>query len=113
MAYFLFLISVLIFASALVGIRAALVDYEPLELAAFRFIIASLTVTIYSLFIRIRLPARKDIILFLLVSFLFYTRISDEMLRELQCEIKGLSHGTVTLEAGFAVSECRLLAGYA
>ena len=66
-----------------------------------------------SLFIKIRLPARKDIILFLLVSFLFYTKNSDEILRELQCEINGLSHGTVTLKAGFAVSECRLVAGYA
>ena len=36
-----------------------------------------MTLAIYSLFIEIRLPARKDIILFLLVSFLFFLNIAS------------------------------------
>ena len=69
MAYALLIISVFIFASSLVGIRAALTDYSPLELAVFRFIIASLTLAIVALKAGIRLPARKDLRLALFIGF--------------------------------------------
>jgi drug/metabolite transporter (DMT)-like permease len=83
-------ISVLIFASSLVGIRAALVDYEPLELAVFRFVIASVTLAVYSLFTGVRLPVRKNIKLILFVGFLFFLNIM------------AANYGLVTINAGEA-----------
>ena len=90
MAYSLLVISVLIFASSLVGIRAALVDYKPLELAVFRFLIASITLAIYSLVTKIRLPIRKDFRLILLVGFLFFLNMI------------GANYGLLTINAGEA-----------
>lgn len=90
MSFFLLVLSVLIFASSLVGIRAALGDYNPTELAAFRYVIASVTLAVYSLFTGLRLPALKNMKLILFVGFLFFLNIT------------AVNYGLMTINAGEA-----------
>jgi drug/metabolite transporter (DMT)-like permease len=62
----------ILFASSLVAIRAALVAYTPMELASFRFVCASVTLMVIALAARIRQPGRKDLRLILFVGILFF-----------------------------------------
>jgi drug/metabolite transporter (DMT)-like permease len=62
----------ILFASSLVAIRAALVAYPPMELASFRFVCASVTLLVIALVAKIRRPRRKDLSLILFVGFLFF-----------------------------------------
>jgi drug/metabolite transporter (DMT)-like permease len=71
-AYFLLVLSMILFASSLVAIRAALVSYPPMELACFRFVCASATLLVIALVAGIRRPGRKDLRLVLFVGFLFF-----------------------------------------
>jgi L-ornithine N5-oxygenase len=54
-------IAVVLWASAFVGIRAALPSYSPGHLALLRFLIASVALVALALVVRMRLPSRKDI----------------------------------------------------
>jgi drug/metabolite transporter (DMT)-like permease len=54
-------IAVVLWASAFVGIRAALPSYDPGHLALFRFLIASVALVVLALVVRMRLPALKDV----------------------------------------------------
>ncbi|MCP4117502.1 MAG: DMT family transporter [Desulfobacteraceae bacterium] len=59
------IILVIIFwASAFAGIRHAVLEYHPFELALFRYIVASITLLIIAIFKKIRLPATKDLFRF-------------------------------------------------
>lgn len=49
--------TVVMWASAFPGIRAALQDYTPAHIALIRYITASLVLAVYALIARIRLPA--------------------------------------------------------
>jgi drug/metabolite transporter (DMT)-like permease len=71
-AYSLLVLSMILFASSLVAIRAALVAYPPMELASFRFVCASLTLLVIALVARIRRPGREDLRFVLFVGFLFF-----------------------------------------
>jgi drug/metabolite transporter (DMT)-like permease len=53
--------TIVLWASAFVGIRAALPAYSPLHLAALRFLVAALAIGIIALAMRVRLPARADL----------------------------------------------------
>jgi drug/metabolite transporter (DMT)-like permease len=79
-----------LFASSLVAIRAALSSYHPLELASLRFIVASLVLLVMALGGRIRAPGRHDWPRFLLVGFLFFLNMV------------GSNYGLKTIEAGEA-----------
>lgn len=52
--------ALLLWASAFAGIRAGLVSYGPGEVALLRFATASLTLAVYAVFTRMRMPARSD-----------------------------------------------------
>jgi drug/metabolite transporter (DMT)-like permease len=54
-------VAVALWASAFVGIRAALPSYSPGHLALLRFLVASVALVALALVIRMRLPARGDI----------------------------------------------------
>ena len=58
---------------AFVGIRAALTSYSPEHLAAFRFLVVSITLGIYALFSPFKLPENQDISKFLLLGFIGIT----------------------------------------
>jgi len=63
-------ISVVLWASAFVGIRAALPGYSPAHLALFRFLIASLVLALYAAVSRqIRLPDRHDLPAIIVAGF--------------------------------------------
>ncbi len=59
--YIALLLSMVLWASGFVGIRAGLVGYSPEHLAVLRFLVASSTMAVYALITRTALPKRKDI----------------------------------------------------
>jgi drug/metabolite transporter (DMT)-like permease len=65
----LHIILVIIFwASAFVGIRHAILEYHPFELALLRYVVASITLLIVAIFKQIRLPEIKDLFRFFLTG---------------------------------------------
>ncbi|MBN4080833.1 EamA family transporter [Caldithrix abyssi] len=62
MIYLLLTLTILFWASAFVGIRAGLDEYNPIELAILRFVVASVILLIISRFIKLRLPAKTDLL---------------------------------------------------
>ena len=85
-------ISVIIFwASAFVGIRHAVHEYHPFELALFRYIIASITLLIFALIKGIRLPEMKDL------AHLFITGVIGVSVYNIS-----LNYGEITTTAGEA-----------
>ncbi|MCL6580915.1 MAG: DMT family transporter [Firmicutes bacterium] len=54
-------VTVLAWGSAFAGIRAALVGYSPTHMALLRYLIASLTLAVYALVVRMPLPRRSDL----------------------------------------------------
>ncbi len=64
MAKFHIVLVIIFWASAFVGIRHAVVEYHPFELALFRYIVASITLLIVAFFKQIRLPEIKDLFRF-------------------------------------------------
>ena len=61
MIYLYIVLTVTLWASAFVGIRAGLADYQPLELALFRYVVASAIMGIIALINGIRIPDRRDL----------------------------------------------------
>jgi len=61
MAKFCIILVIIFWASAFVGIRHAVLEYHPFELALFRYIVASITLLIFALIKKIRLPESKDL----------------------------------------------------
>jgi drug/metabolite transporter (DMT)-like permease len=72
MTYFLIILSIVFWASAFVGIRATLNEYNPIELAAFRFIVASIALLIVACIRKIKVPDKTDIPLILLTGFILF-----------------------------------------
>lgn len=54
-------VTLVFWASAFAGIRAALVGYGPGELALFRFVIASAVLAVYAIITRMPFPRREDL----------------------------------------------------
>ncbi len=61
---------ILFWASAFVGIRHAVLEYNPFELALFRYIVASITLLVVAIFKRIRLPSSKDLLRFFVTGII-------------------------------------------
>lgn len=83
--------TLLLWASAFAGIRAALQGYGPGQLALLRFLIASAVLAAYGAAIRMRLPARRDLPGIALMGFLGITVYQV-----------ALNYGEVTVSAGSA-----------
>ena len=62
------LIVVVLWASAFVGIKAALIDYSPVHLAVFRYLVASVVLVPVALWKRIRIPTRSEIPRFAIIG---------------------------------------------
>ena len=84
-------VTVVLWAAAFAGIRAALVSYGPGEVALFRLLVASVTLAGYALFTRMRMPEMKDLPVILLCGFFGFTVYHV-----------GLTFGERTVEAGSA-----------
>ena len=70
MTYLYIALTVILWASAFVGIRVGLADYQPLELALFRYIVASAIMGIIAFLYGIRIPDRKDLFQILLAGLI-------------------------------------------
>ncbi|MBF2048537.1 MAG: EamA family transporter [Elainella sp. C42_A2020_010] len=67
------ILTVVLWASAFVGIRAALVAYSPIHLALLRFLVASVILLIYAMIQRVPRPKPKDFPLIALAGFIGIT----------------------------------------
>ena len=82
------IIAIIFWASSFVGIRAALIDYSPIEIAVLRFVISSITLFLITISQKINLPNKKDCFHFAQLGLvLFINHIS-------------LNYGTRTITAG-------------
>ena len=61
-------ITVTLWASAFVGIKAALIDYSPIHLAVFRYLVASIVLVPMALCKKIRIPSWSEIPRFVLIG---------------------------------------------
>jgi drug/metabolite transporter (DMT)-like permease len=84
-------VTLVLWSSAFAGIKAALVDYGPGELALLRFGVASLVLGLYALITRMRPPAREDVPRLAAAGFLGITTYHV-----------ALNIGEVTVSAGAA-----------
>lgn len=66
-------VTIILWASAFVGIRAALPDYPPIELAAFRYIVASVVLIPFAYYRKIKLPKSEDIVCIAFTAFFGFT----------------------------------------
>jgi drug/metabolite transporter (DMT)-like permease len=84
----LVVVALVLWASAFVGIRAALIDYHPIDVAVIRFIVSSVLLLSIAIPGKIRIPKKKDSVLFVLLGLvLFINNIA-------------LIYGTRTVTAG-------------
>jgi drug/metabolite transporter (DMT)-like permease len=82
--------AVILFSSVFVGVRAALVDYNPIEIAVLRFIVSSLILVIIAIPSRIRLPASHDWLSFISLGVVLFINMVS------------LNYGMKTITAGEA-----------
>ncbi len=68
MAQFCIVLVIIFWASAFIGIRHAVHEYHPFELALFRYIVASITLLIFAFIKKIHLPEIKDLAHFLITG---------------------------------------------
>ena len=84
-----FIIIALVFwASTFVGIRAALTDYNPMDIAVLRFIISSITLMLIAIHGKIKLPENRDWLYFVLLGFVLFLNMVS------------LNYGMRTITAG-------------
>ena len=82
------IIAVIFWSSSFVGIRAALIEYTPIEIAVLRFVISSIALFLITISQKINLPNKKDYFHFALLGLvLFINHIA-------------LNYGTRTITAG-------------
>jgi len=84
-------VTLLVWASAFAGIRAALQDYSPFHLAVSRFLVSSCLLVLLAFFNRIRLPERADLPRILLTGFFGIAAYNA-----------ALNYGEMTVTAGAA-----------
>jgi drug/metabolite transporter (DMT)-like permease len=67
--YIALFFSLAVWASSFPGIKASLDGYSPFELAAFRFLVASLVFAAVAPWVKVRLPRKRDIPLIVALAF--------------------------------------------
>jgi drug/metabolite transporter (DMT)-like permease len=68
----LIIVAVILWSSSFVGIRAALIEYSPIEVAVLRFVISSIALFLVILFHKINLPNKKDYFPFALLGLVLF-----------------------------------------
>ena len=82
------ILAVILWASSFVGIRAAIIEFSPTEIAVLRFIVSSIALLLITVSQKTLLPDKRDFLLFIpLGLILFINHIS-------------LNYGTKTITAG-------------
>lgn len=90
MSRILIVISITFWASCFVGIRAVINEYNPIDLAVFRFIVSSFVLLIAGIVGKIRIPTGRDFMVFVILGFVLFANAVS------------LNYGTRTLTAGEA-----------
>jgi drug/metabolite transporter (DMT)-like permease len=86
------ILAIILWSSSFVGIRAAIIEYSPIEIAVFRFVISSIALFLIILFRHINLPNKKDYFHFALLGLaLFINHIT------LNSGIRTITAGETTL----------------
>ena len=80
--------AIILFASNFVGTRAALIEYNPFEMAVFRFVISSFFLLLLSFPGKIKLPDSREWLSFLSLGFVLFINIIS------------LNYGMQTITAG-------------
>jgi drug/metabolite transporter (DMT)-like permease len=88
MTYPYIILSVVFWGSAFVAIRATLHEYSPVELAVFRFMVASATLAIVAVIKKPKIPTKKDMPLIILIGFVLFLNFIV------------LNYGALTITAG-------------
>jgi drug/metabolite transporter (DMT)-like permease len=88
MRIFYIILAVVLWASSFVGIRAAIVEFSPIDIAVLRFIVSSIALFLITIFQSISLPKKKDFLLFVLLGLVFFVNHIS------------LNYGTQTITAG-------------
>ena len=68
----LIIVAVILWSSSFVGIRAALIEYSPIEIAVLRFVISSIALFLVILFHKINIPNKKDYFPFALLGLVLF-----------------------------------------
>lgn len=82
-------LTIFLWSSAFVGIRAALEEYTPGSLVLFRYLVASAVLLVYAMLTGMRLPEKRDLPAILLFGLLGFTVFN-----------LGVSYGAVGVSAG-------------
>ena len=82
------LIALVFWASTFVGIRAALTEYAPMDIAVLRFIISSIGLLLIAIHGKIKLPESRDWLSFVLLGFVLFINMVS------------LNYGMRTITAG-------------
>jgi drug/metabolite transporter (DMT)-like permease len=82
------IIALTLWASSFVGIRAAIVDYSPVDIAVVRFIVSSIILIVLSFFQRVSFPDIKNLLLMILLGFILFVNYV------------ALNYGSKTITAG-------------
>lgn len=86
---FPFIITAILFwASTCVGVRAALVDYQPMDIAVLRFVISSIILLFIAIPAKIKLPDNRDWFSFIQLGVVLFINMT------------ALSYGMLTITAG-------------
>lgn len=82
------ILAVTLWASTFVGIRAAVIDFTPVDIAVLRFIVSSITLVVISIFQKVSFPDIKHLLLLILLGAM------------LSVNYIALNYGTKTITAG-------------
>lgn len=82
------IIAVILMASCFVGIRAALIDYSPIEIGVLRFAVSSIALLLITVPRKINLPNKKDYLHFALLGLVLFISLI------------AVNYGTRTITAG-------------
>ncbi len=82
------ILAVTLWASTFVGIRAAVIDFTPLDIAVLRFVVSSIILFVISIFQKVTAPDIKSFFLFILLGIILVVNYT------------ALNYGTKSITAG-------------
>jgi len=82
------ILAVTLWASTFVGIRAAVIDFNPVDIAVLRFIVSSILLIVISIFQKVSIPDIKSFLMLVLIGVILFINYT------------ALNYGTKSITAG-------------
>jgi drug/metabolite transporter (DMT)-like permease len=82
------ILAVTLWASTFVGIRAAVIDFTPVDIAVLRFIVSSILLIVISIFQKVSIPDIKSFLILVLIGVILFINYT------------ALNYGTKSITAG-------------